>query len=307
MRQRCKILAVDDTKSNIAILLEHLSNDYDVIPALSGKKALDIAARKPIDLILLDIMMPEMDGYEVCTLLKTNNATKDIPVIFITAATGEDAIEKAYDAGGIDYVIKPFRPKELLARIKRELQLQQLIRELESSREELRVLAATDAMTKLYNRRSFTNIASHLIGQAKRNKEMVSLLMVDIDKFKRINDTYGHDIGDQVIIAIASNLKKRLRKGDVIARYGGEEFVILLPDTPIDGACRLAEEIRERIEDFVFEMTPGGEVQLTISIGATLVDAQKEVNLEPALKRADIALYQAKEGGRNRLVKKGIY
>lgn len=303
MGDRYTILAVDDTKSNIEILLQHLSNEFNLIPALNGKKALAIAERKQIDLILLDIMMPEMDGYEVCTLLKENGCTKDIPVIFLTAQTNEDSIEKAYDTGGIDYVTKPFRPKELLARIRRELTLQQLIKDLEASKEKLRVLATTDPMTKLYNRRSFTNMAANLLGQAKRDAQSMSILMIDIDKFKNINDAHGHDVGDIVIITMAENLRNMVRKGDLVCRYGGEEFVLLLPNTPIGGACALGEKIRQQIEDSIVKVESGGQLHVTISIGATEVDVLAEKNLEPALKRADIALYQAKEGGRNKLIK----
>nr|WP_321400132.1 diguanylate cyclase [uncultured Desulfobacter sp.] len=303
MTERYTILAVDDTKSNIEILLTHLGRHYNVIPALTGEKALEIAEKKQIDLILLDIIMPELDGYEVCTLLKKNELTQSIPVIFITAQTGEDAIEKAYDTGGIDYITKPFRPRELLARIKRELTLQQLIKDLEASKEELRILATTDPMTKLYNRRSFANICANLLAQSKRESQDMSVLMIDIDRFKGINDVHGHDVGDTVIITLAENLRNMSRKGDIVCRYGGEEFVLVLPNTRIGGACTLGEKIRQHIEEFVVQIESGGQLQFTVSIGASEVDVPAEKNLEPALKRADVALYQAKEGGRNKLVK----
>jgi diguanylate cyclase (GGDEF)-like protein len=301
MEDRYTILVVDDTKSDMEILLTHLGEEYNVIPALSGKKAMAIAEKEQIDLILLDIMMPEMDGYEVCTLLKENGATRDIPVIFLTTQTDEDAIEKAYDTGGIDYVTKPFRPKELLARIRRELQLHHLIKELETSKEELRILATTDPMTRLYNRRSFADISTNLLGLAKREAQSMSVLMIDIDGLKNINDVHGYGIGDIVIISVADKLRYMSRRGDVVCRYGGEEFVLLLVNTRIDGACTLGEKIRRQIEESVVK-AESGKLHFTISIGATEVNIQAEKNLEPALKRADTALYRAKEGGRNRLV-----
>ncbi len=301
MEDRYTILVVDDTKSDMEILLTHLGEEYNVIPALSGKKAMAIAEKEQIDLILLDIMMPEMDGYEVCTLLKENGATRDIPVIFLATQTDEDAIEKAYDTGGIDYVTKPFRPKELLARIRRELQLHHLIKELETSKEELRILATTDPMTRLYNRRSFADISTNLLGLAKREAQSMSVLMIDIDGLKNINDVHGYGIGDIVIISVADKLRYMSRRGDVVCRYGGEEFVLLLVNTRIDGACTLGEKIRRQIEESVVK-AESGKLHFTISIGATEVNIQAEKNLEPALKRADTALYQAKEGGRNRLV-----
>lgn len=302
MEKRYTILAVDDTKSNIEILLQHLSPEYDVIPALSGKKGIDIALKKHIDLILLDIVMPEMDGYETCSLLKKNEITGDIPVIFLTGQTDEDGIEQAYDAGGIDYVTKPFRPRELLARIRRELHMQELINDLESSREELRVLAATDTLTGLYNRRSLKELATQLLSQEKREGHQVSLLMADIDKFKDINDNYGHDVGDQVIIALASIMKMMLRESDIVARYGGEEFVIVLPNTPLVGGAEIAEKIRQKVENTNYEFGEGVRLTFSVSIGVAEVDCLHEQNLEAALKRADIALYEAKEGGRNRVV-----
>ena len=180
------ILVVDDTIANLDILLELLDN-YDLIDVTNGKDALKIAQNEDIDLILLDIMMPEMDGYEVCKRLKSNPKTKDIPIIFITAKTDEESIERAFDIGGSDYIMKPFMPKELLARVKKELYIQTL-------QNELKLLAITDSMTELYNRRYFTQAAKHLFDLSKREKKNLSLVMLDIDKFKNINDTYGHTI-----------------------------------------------------------------------------------------------------------------
>jgi len=166
------ILIVDDTESNIDILLELLS-EYDLAVATDGLSAIEIANNEDIDLILLDIIMPEMDGYDVCNSLKLSAKTKDIPIIFITAKTDENSIEKAYDIGGIDYVTKPFKPKELLARVKRELKLTFLIHNLN-------YLASHDPMTGIYNRRKFFELATKLF---KTSTELF-VVMIDIDKFK---------------------------------------------------------------------------------------------------------------------------
>jgi len=206
------ILIVDDTVANLDILGELLKK-YDVIDATNGEDALEILEDEKVDLILLDIMMPDMDGYEVCSRLKNNSNTKDIPIIFITAKTDEDSIEKAYEIGGIDYVTKPFRPKELLARVKRELQLQEL-------QSELKLLASTDPMTKLYNRRYFTKMAEHTLDLVKREKKDLSIIMLDIDKFKNVNDTYGHQVGDDVIIELANTIRANQRNSDIVCRYG---------------------------------------------------------------------------------------
>jgi len=295
------LLVVDDTEINIDILLELLSDTYEITVALDGPSALEIVAEEEIDLILLDIMMPNMDGYEVCEILKSNRKTKDIPVIFITAKIDEDSIEKAYDVGGIDYVTKPFKPKELLARIKTQLTMQELIKSLETTHKELELLASIDPMTKLYNRRYFTTTSAYILDLAKRDKKELSILMIDIDKFKTINDTYGHPIGDKVIIELADKLLKHQRKSDVVCRFGGEEFIILLPNTSLDGAKIVSEKIRADIEKNVIILENGFDLKFTVSIGVSIINTQDEKNIEPAIKRSDNALYKAKEGGRNRV------
>ena len=294
MQNSKKILVVDDTETNIEILLELLGETYDVFVALEGQTALDIAQEVVPDLILLDIMMPFMDGYEVCEKLKENDLTKDIHILFITAKTDEDSIEKAYDVGGSDYVTKPFKPKELLARVNRELQLQEL-------QSELKLLASTDPLTKLYNRRHFCKVSDHILDLAKRDKKELSVLMLDIDKFKSINDTYGHKVGDDVIIKLADKLKECQRKSDIICRYGGEEFLVLLPETSLEGAVTAAKNIREEIEKVSIGLDLGTNLRFTVSIGVSNVYIEKEDSLESAIKRADEALYEAKKSGRNRV------
>ncbi len=287
------ILVVDDTATNLDILSD-LLEQYDVINAISGKDALKIINEEKIDLILLDIMMPDMNGYEVCQKLKAKEETKDIPIIFITAKSDEDSIEKAYDLGGTDYVTKPFRPKELLSRVKKELKYNEMM-------EELRILASTDPMTKLYNRRYFTKISDHIFDLTKREKQNLSIVMLDIDKFKNVNDTYGHKVGDEVIISLANKLIEHQRKSDIVCRYGGEEFVILLPNTSIEGANILAQKIRKDIELFTTKLSSSESLKFTISLGVSQVDLENSKNIELALKRADDALYEAKETGRNRV------
>ena len=301
MQENPVILAVDDTETNIDILVELLGDKYEVMVALDGKSALEITEEEKIDLILLDIMMPEMDGFEVCNRLKSNEKTKNIPIIFLTAKTDEDSIEKAYEVGGIDYVTKPFRPKELLARVNRELAMQKLIKDLKNSQDELRKLAATDPMTKLYNRRYFAQISAEFLELAKRNNQELSVIMLDIDKFKRINDTYGHKVGDDVIIALSKILVELKRKSDIACRFGGEEFVLLLPNTAIDGAEILAQKIRETVQNRSVKVEDDKELNFTISLGVSLVNVQNETNIEVSLKKADDALYKAKESGRNKV------
>ena len=287
------ILIVDDTIANLDVLVE-LLDAYDVIDATNGKDALEIVKEEKVDLILLDIMMPEMDGYEVCKRLKSNEKTKDIPVIFITAKTDEESIAKAYDVGGSDYVRKPFLPKELLSRIKKELKLQDIM-------QELKLLALTDSLTKLYNRRFFIDASQTFLEVAKRENSPLSLLMIDIDKFKNINDTYGHQIGDEIIKLLAKIMLEGERKSDMSCRYGGEEFVILLPNTSLQEAQYVAQKIKNRVESSHFKTPEQDEVTFTISIGIATVNLVDEINIEKMLKRADDALYEAKEKGRNQI------
>jgi len=294
------ILIVDDTDTNVDILNELLEDKYDIMVAIDGEFALEIIDKNIPDLILLDIMMPNIDGYEVCRRLKLNLKTKDIPVIFLTVKDDECSIEKAYDAGGIDYITKPFKPKELLARIKTQLTMRQLIEDLNSSKDELKLLASTDYMTKLYNRRYFSKVSKNILNLAARDNSLTALIMIDIDMFKRINDTYGHSIGDDVIIYLSNKLLELTRKSDIVCRYGGEEFVILLPETSIEGAVENAKKIRLDIESSSLNLDNNTQLNFTISIGISRVIGNEE-NIEATLNRADMALYEAKNSGRNRV------
>jgi diguanylate cyclase (GGDEF)-like protein len=292
---------VDDTETNVDILVELLSDSYEILVALDGESALEILEEQEVDLILLDIMMPKIDGYEVCKRVKQNEKTHDIPIIFITAKMDEESIEKAYDAGGMDYVTKPFKPKELFARIKTQLQLRVLIKELESSKNALKYLSETDPMTALYNRRYFNHTSKSIMELAKRDKTALSVIMLDIDKFKEVNDTYGHNVGDDIIISLSNILLEVTRKSDLACRFGGEEFILLLPETSLEGAIVIAEKIRKKVESTSLHLGDNREVNITVSLGVSQLDIQNDPNMEYAIKRADVALYQAKENGRNKV------
>jgi diguanylate cyclase (GGDEF)-like protein len=302
MSPRPVLLVVDDTETNIDILVELLGEVYEIVVALEGETALEIVQEQTIDLILLDIMMPGMDGYEVCRRIKSDAKTQAIPVIFITAKTDEESIEQAYDSGGIDYVTKPFKPKELFARIRTQLQLKRLIEDLELSQKELKHLAETDPMTGLWNRRYFTHTSATLWALARREQSHLSLIMIDIDRFKKVNDTYGHKVGDDVIIALAQILMESIRTSDLACRFGGEEFLILLPETPLEGAAVIAEKIRKRVENHGIELDNRETLHFTVSLGVSQTENLHDPNIEATIQRADNALYAAKNAGRNTLV-----
>jgi len=291
MQEKKTILIVDDTETNIDILLDLLDDKYDVLVALSGESALEIVEKEKIDLILLDIMMPIMDGYAVCSLLKENDNSKDIPVIFITAKTDEDSIEKAYEVGGFDYVTKPFKPRELLARIKTQLKLKELMNHLE-------FIASYDEMTGIYNRRKFFSLA---IEHFNKSKKDLCAVMMDIDKFKMVNDTYGHGVGDEVIKLVTKTISENLLECSIFGRIGGEEFAAICHSEDSDDIFKKIENIREKIENLQVITDDGSVVKFTISNGiANATDETK--TLDELLKEADIALYEAKGSGRNKVI-----
>jgi len=285
---KATILIVDDTETNIDILLGLLS-DYDVAVATDGQSAIDIVREDDIDLILLDIMMPDMDGYDVCKTLKATN--KNIPIIFITARIDEDSIERAYDVGGNDYITKPFKPRELIARIKTQLKVKHLIGHLD-------YISSHDEMTGIYNRRKFFQLAH------KKFEEGVGgiyAVMIDIDKFKAINDTFGHSIGDEVIKLVTKIISDTLVVNAIFGRIGGEEFAIVSTSLSSKKIKDNIEEIRKKIENAEVLTQSGESVKFTISEGISKATLDTK-NLDDLLKEADKALYEAKGSGRNKVI-----
>lgn len=291
-KQMPVVLVVDDTKSNIDVLIELLSDDYDVLVALDGQSAFEILEEEQVDLILLDIVMPEIDGFDVCKKLKTNKKTKDIPVIFITVRSDEESIEKAYDIGGSDYITKPFKVKELLARVNRELKLNSLINNLE-------YISSHDIMTGVYNRRKFFELANIKING--NNTENLHSVMIDIDRFKTINDRFGHACGDEVIKTTTNRISKMLKDEDVFGRLGGEEFAIVLNRDSTEELIADVESIREEISKVEGRSDENESITFTVSFGISKNTKEIE-SIDQLLKQADIALYQAKREGRNKVV-----
>lgn len=283
------ILVVDDVASNAQLLATILQKNYLTKIALDGVKALELAVMEPIpDIILLDIEMPGMDGFEVLKRLKENHNTKDIPVIFVT---GYDAVkdeERGLLEGAVDYITKPIRPVIVRARINIHLTIKE-------QRDKLIFAASHDLLSGLYNRRHLQEEGDRRFSSAVRHETPLSLIMLDIDHFKKVNDTYGHVTGDKVIRAIAQTLMRYKRNEDFPARYGGEEFVILLDNCKLEDAVIKAEYLRKHIE----VLMPEG-IKVTASFGvAQLKDTHH--NFEEMIKEADEALYRSKENGRNRV------
>lgn len=291
-----KILIVDDTPTNVVLLATALSKDYNVLSATSGEMALDLVAREWPDLILLDIMMPEMDGYEVCRRLKDNEATKNIPIIFVTAKTTAADETYGFDLGAVDYITKPFHIPVVKARVRNHINLK-------TKTDLLEKIAHIDGLTNIPNRRRFDEMLEIEWGRALRSKSPLSLIIADIDYFKGFNDYYGHAGGDQCLYSVALALSSLMhRSSDMVARYGGEEFVAILPGTDLNGAATLAEYWRSVIEAMQMPHAKSGVSDyVTISVGyASLIPARDQLPYI-LLGVADEMLYQAKDNGRNQI------
>jgi diguanylate cyclase (GGDEF)-like protein len=288
---KAKLLAVDDNESNLDILLR-LLQDYDVIVALDGKSALDLLHYETPDVILLDIIMPGMDGYEVCARIKSNPRWRDIPVLFITAKTDETSLVRAYDVGGCDYVTKPFRSSELLARVRTQLEYRRAM-------EQLRHVAITDDLTGIYNRRAFFEAALRAFQRARERGTALGVLMLDLDHFKGINDRYGHGMGDQALRRFAETVRGLLLPKHVFGRLGGEEFALLAPGSNEAESIALAERVCQAVSAIRFD-PPADDLSMTVSIGVAQIE-DGAADLDALLREADDLLFQAKHDGRNRV------
>ncbi|MGZ8190128.1 MAG: GGDEF domain-containing response regulator [Methylococcaceae bacterium] len=294
------ILIIDDAKENIIVLSRLLKSQGNIMFAQSGEEGLRLALQSIPELILLDISMPGLDGFEVLMHLKQEQTTSDIPVIFITGIPDSDTEEKGLTLGAVDYITKPFAPAVVKARVRHQLKLQRLTLALKTANAQLTLQAMTDPLTGAHNRRYFIDMLKNELARARRYKHPTSLMVIDIDRFKEINDGFGHDIGDQVIIEVVKISAQILRKNDIFSRFGGEEFTILLPETPLEEATAIAERLCAKIANTQINI-PQKHIFFTVSAGVTQFEAEDNTT-EKILKRADIALYQAKQQGRNRVV-----
>ncbi len=305
-----KILIVDDRPENLVVLealLEPL--DVDVVRAQSGNEALGFMLDSDFAMVLLDVQMPEMDGFETAKIMHSIDRSKHIPVIFVTAISKEDNfILHGYENGAVDYLFKPLNPYVLQSKVKvflnldrqkKELQLAKQI--IEEQNKALSKLAITDGLTGLINRRHFQELLDREIKLTNRYDRNLSLLMLDLDHFKDINDTCGHQYGDYVLKEFSGLVEGVLRQTDIFARYGGEEFMVVLPNTDMSGGSVMAEKIRKETLAHRFEQ--GGIIsRVTVSIGIASYDNLDDCNAEKFVNHTDKALYHAKNSGRNQVV-----
>ncbi|MEO5378292.1 MAG: diguanylate cyclase [Magnetococcus sp. DMHC-6] len=306
-----KILIVDDSPSNIRLLNDILRQEYQIFYATNGQEALDITLTHKPDIILLDILMPGMDGFVVCAKLKTNTETLDIPIIFVTGNNDPSAETQSFVHGAVDFITKPINPPVVRARIKTHLELkgqrdalarsnkllQLEIQERKKLEQKLREQAEIDLLTGLPNRRLFQDRLQQEILKGKRKEGKVALLFLDLDRFKWVNDTLGHDAGDQLLVDVAQRLNQVVRKSDTVARLGGDEFVIILSDIHHESMAELvASKILELLhQPFILK---NQEVVISGSVGIAIFPLDGETS-DVLIKHADMAMYQAKTMGRN--------
>lgn len=308
--ERSKILVVDDIPLNRKLQKTYLESvGYQVILANDGIEALQRIEQDSPDLILLDVMMPKMNGFQVCRRVKDTENTRFIPIIMVTALNEIEDKVKGIEAGADDFISKPFNKTELLARVKSLLRIKHLhdelelkVKELEFAQSKLIQLAITDGLTELYNYRYFKEQLAQEIIRARRHNTNVSIAMIDIDYFKNYNDTHGHPAGDLVLKTIADLLRNNIRKIDVAARYGGEEFALILVETDKQAAGYVADKIKNLIEQQKFnyeETQPNGKLTISMGVASFPNDAMTADDL---VNMADQRLYRAKKAGRNRVV-----
>lgn len=289
------VLIAEDNEDQMEIIQMILGKSrYRLLCATDGQEALDLLARETVDIALLDIMMPKLSGMEVCRKIREDPRLKNIYVIFLTAlVTGEDRV-KGLELGANDYITKPFYLPELMARISVGERLTRERRQMEKQ-------AAHDSLTGLHNRRTFEERLTHEFARTQRYGRPLSILMMDIDDFKKINDQHGHDWGDAVIKGVAKVLAERTRQSDISARYGGEEFIVLLPEVALDGAILAGEKLRQEIAGLKFEPESAAVFTATVSIGAASTSARGYEHGQAVIKDADLALYKAKRNGKNKV------
>ena len=308
--EQSKILVVDDIPLNRKLQKTYLESvGYQVVLANDGLEALQRIEEESPDLILLDVMMPKMNGFQVCRRVKSIENTRFIPIIMVTALNEIEDKVKGVEAGADDFISKPFNKLELLARVKSLLRIKHLhdelelkVKELEIAQSKLIQLAITDGLTELYNYRYFKEQLTQEIIRAKRHNNNLSIAMIDIDYFKNYNDTHGHPAGDLVLKTIAELLRNNIRKIDIAARYGGEEFALILAETDKQAASFVANKIKNLIEKQKFdyeETQPNGKLTISMGIATFPEDA---ISLDALVKMADQRLYRAKKAGRNRVV-----
>jgi diguanylate cyclase (GGDEF)-like protein len=294
------VLLVEDSAAIRALVRRMLvAGGHTVVEAAGGAAALAVCREQQPDVVLLDVEMPEMSGWDVLAAMKADPDLRDVPVVFLTGRSDTTDMVDGLRLGAHDYLRKPCEPTELLARVQAAARVKRLQDELRQRNEDLDRISRTDALTGLRNRRHVEEYLVKLTSLARRNAEPIAVLVIDIDHFKSVNDTHGHDAGDAVLREVAGRMLGSVRLEDMVGRWGGEEFLVVLPNTAAEGAAELAERLRQVVAETPCRLAGGEAVQVTISVGcaASLMD-----DAGTLVRSADAAMYEAKESGRNRVV-----
>ncbi|MDX2052063.1 MAG: diguanylate cyclase [Polyangiaceae bacterium] len=300
------VLIIDDSESmrkRVVTIIADAGVEAKTITAASGAEALAVMAENRVSLVLCDIEMPGLDGFHFLRLKRSRPEFADIPVIMLTVREDPRAKVQGLTEGASDYLTKPFFDEELVARVRVHLKLKTLQDELRNKNARLEEMSRTDALTDLSNRRHFVELLESELARSMRYAPPLSLLMVDIDNFKRVNDEFGHLVGDRALVHVAGALKSLLRKCDYAARYGGEEFALVLPQTDAAGALVVAERCRIAVEAMRFPMPWGRDEgpPITVSLGVASYPDPRIKSAEDLMRMADDALYASKRAGRNRV------
>lgn len=302
-RRPTRILIVDDHEDNVEILRARLeASGFETVAANNGLEAIEKVRSTVPDVMLLDVMMPGIDGHEVARRIRADPALPFMPIIMQTALESTEAVVEGLDAGADDYITKPINFMELEARVRSMLRIKELHDALATANIQLNRMAITDALTGLYNRRHLEERLREMFDHSQRLHVPLTCAMFDLDHFKSVNDTHGHQAGDEVLKQFATILKSCAREIDRVGRYGGEEFMVLLPGTVLDAAVTFAERARQEVEAHTFTFE-GGTLRRTISCGVAGFPHPQVRHREDLVKAADDALYVAKERGRNRVVR----
>jgi len=292
---KAKILIVDDSVVAAEILKNVLIQEgHSIVVSNDGNNLVTLIKEHSIDIVLLDIVMPGQDGFELIKILKNTDETRDIPVIFITTLDSAVEVKKALGLGAMDFIRKTAEPIEIIARVNSALKLK-------AKQDQLLRLTQEDTLTRLYNKQYFNITFEKLINEKSEYIKRVALIMIDCDYFKSVNDRFGHTFGDQVLSGVANAIAKSLKQKDIACRFGGEEFCVILPDATAFQAFAVAERIRKNVEKISFEH-PDETFRITVSCGVSHTDKNDNKSGIQVVNESDTALYKAKRNGRNQTV-----
>jgi two-component system cell cycle response regulator len=302
-----RILIVEDSPIDLEKMVDTLERHGDTVTTTTGvREGLDTALANDFELVVVSLTLLEEDGLRLCSHLRSQEKTRQTPILLVADDGDLKRTAKGLELGANDYLVKPIDRNELLARVRTQIRRKRYQDRLRSNYEESLSMALTDSLTGLFNRRYLNVHLQRVLSRIGEARKPVGAIMFDIDFFKKVNDTYGHAVGDEVLKEVASRVSRNLRNFDMVARYGGEEFVIVMPDATVESAATVAERLRIRIAGEPFKVSdPVGQISITISLGVTGTDNRHE-SPDALIKRADLALYQAKNKGRNCVVIHGM-